>query len=426
MLQTLRNAWKVPELRSRILWTLFFVAVFRLGHHIPVPGINTDVISQYTNQSGSLLSFYDLISGGALSNFSIFALGVVPYINSSIIMQLLTIAVPQLEQLSKEGEEGRRKIQNITRYAAIAIGFIQAYASYIIILNAGALEEESMLALGTILITLVAASTFLMWLGDQISVKGLGNGVSMLIFVNIISQMPTLAFNVISHVQNGEAKIVEAIVLVVFILALIFFAIVMNQSERKISVHYAGKAVGSKIYKGQTTHIPIGIISSAVIAVIFAMSVMQFPTTIAQFFPGSWFDRVIANGAYSPFKTNTFLYILLYAVLTMFFNWFYAQITFKPEEMAENMNKSAGFIPGIKPGRATAKYIEKIIDRISVIGGIAAVVIAISPILIDTLSPFQNLAFGGTSLLITIGFSMDVIKQLESQLVMRHYQGFLK
>lgn len=300
MLQTLRNAWKVPELKEKILMTLFFIAVFRLGHHIPVPGINTDAIAQYTNQSGSLLSFYDLISGGALSNFSIFALGVVPYINSSIIMQLLTIAVPQLEQLSKEGEEGRRKIQNITRYAAIAIGFIQAYASYIIIHNAGALEEESMLALGTILITLVAASTFLMWLGDQISVKGIGNGVSMLIFINIISRIPRLSYTIIAYVKDGSANVIEAIVLVVVILALLLFAIVMSLSERKISVHYAGKAVGSKIYKGQTTHIPIGLISSAVIAVIFAMSVMQFPATIAQFFPNSWFDRVIANGTYSP------------------------------------------------------------------------------------------------------------------------------
>ncbi len=426
MLQTLRNAWKVPELRKRLLWTLFFVAIFRLGHHIPVPGIDTDALSSFTQQSGSLLNFYDLISGGALSSFSIFALGVVPYINSSIIMQLLTIAIPQLEQLSKEGEEGRRKIQNITRYAAIAIGAIQAYGTYIIIINAGALGDKSNLALATIIITLVAASTFLMWLGDQISVKGIGNGVSLLIFVNIISRLPSTGYKIAAYTKAEQATSVDVIVFVLFALALLLLSIIMSLSERKISVHYAGKAVGNKIYKGQTTHIPIGLISSAVIAIIFAMSVMQFPTTIAQFFPGSWFDTVIVNGTYSPFKTNTPLYIIVYAVLTMFFTWFYSQITFKPEEMAENMNKSAGFIPGVKPGKATEKYIERILDRISVLGGLFAVIIALSPIVIDTLTPFKDLAFGGTALLITIGVAMDVMKQLESQLVMRHYQGFLK
>ncbi|WP_040210050.1 preprotein translocase subunit SecY [Clostridium polynesiense] len=426
MLSTLRNAWKVPDLKKRILWTLFFVAIFRMGNHIPVPGIDTAQLSNFTQQSGSLLNFYDLISGGALSSFSIFAMGVVPYINASIIMQLLTIGIPQLEQLSKEGEDGRRKIQNITRYVALVLGVIQSYGAYILIAKAGALRDYSNLNLATILIVLVAASTFLMWLGDQITVKGLGNGVSLLIFVNIISRMPSTAFKIAGFKKAQEATSIDIIVFVLFALALLAATIILSLAERRISVHYAGKSVGNKIYKGQTTHIPIGVISSAVIAIIFAMSVMQFPTTVAQFFPGSWFDKVIVNAKYSPFKHNSVLYAFVYAALTIFFTWFYSQVTFKPEEMAENMNKSAGFIPGVKPGKATEKHIERILDRLSIIGGIFAAVIALSPIIIDTLTPFKDLAFGGTALLIIVGVAMDVMRQLESQLVMRHYQGFLK
>jgi len=426
MLSTLRNAWKVPELKKRILWTLFFVAIFRMGNHIPVPGIDTAQLSNFTKQSGSLLNFYDLISGGALSSFSIFAMGVVPYINASIIMQLLTIGIPQLEQLSKEGEEGRRKIQNITRYAALVLGAIQSYGAYVLITKAGALKDYSNLNLATILICLVAASTFLMWLGDQITVKGLGNGVSLIIFVNIISRLPQTAFKVAGFKSAQEATSIDVIVFILFTVLLLAASIILSLAERRITVQYAGKSVGNKVYKGQTTHIPIGVISSAVIAIIFAMSVMQFPKTIADFFPGSWFDMVIANGKYSPFKVNSRLYAFVYAVLTIFFTWFYSQVTFKPEEMAENMNKSAGFIPGVRPGQATAKYIERILDRLSIIGGAFAAIIALSPIVIDTLTPFKDLAFGGTALLIIVGVALDVMRQLESQLVMRHYHGFLK
>lgn len=425
MLSTLRNAWKVPELRKRLIFTLFMVAIFRMGNYIPVPGIDTSVL-KHISQSDSLLGFYDLISGGAFSSFSIFALGVVPYINSSIIMQLLTIAIPQLEQLSKEGEDGRRKIQNITRYASIVLGVIQAYGAYVLIYNQGAILNPSLINTFLVILTLVAASTFLMWLGDQVSVRGIGNGVSLYIFVNIISRFPTTIYQIVGLRKTEAVGPVEVVIFVLVALALLMAVIIMSLSEKRITVQYAGRAVGNKTFKGQSTHIPISLSGTAVIAIIFAMSVMQFPYTIGQFMTESWFNKVIVNGAYSPFKNNTWQYAVVYAVLVIFFSWFYAQVTFKPEEMAENMNKSAGFIPGIRPGQATAKHIERILDRISIIGGTFAAIIAVFPIILQGYTPFKGISFGGTMLLILVGASLDTMRQLESQLVMRHYQGFLK
>lgn len=425
MLSTLRNAWKVPELRKRLIFTLFIVAIFRMGNYIPVPGIDTSVL-KHISQSDSLLGFYDLISGGAFSSFSIFALGVVPYINASIIMQLLTIAIPQLEQLSKEGEEGRRKIQNITRYASIVLGVIQAYGAYVLIYNQGAILNPSLINTFFVVLTLIAASTFLMWLGDQVSVKGIGNGVSLYIFVNIISRFPTTIYQIAGLKQTEAVGPVEIVIFVLVALALLMAVIIMSLSEKRITVQYAGRAVGNKTFKGQSTHIPISLSGTAVIAIIFAMSVMQFPYTIGQFISESWFNKVIVNGTYSPFKNNTWQYAVVYAILVVFFSWFYAQVTFKPEEMAENMNKSAGFIPGIRPGQATAKHIERILDRISIIGGTFAALIAVFPIILQGYTPFKGISFGGTMLLILVGASLDTMRQLESQLVMRHYQGFLK
>ncbi|SUY48244.1 preprotein translocase subunit SecY [Clostridium putrefaciens] len=426
MLSTLRNAWKVPELRKRLIYTLFLIAIFRMGNHIPVPGIDTSRLADFAGQSGNLINFYDLISGGAFSTFSIFALGVVPYINASIIMQLLTIAIPQLEQLSKEGEDGRRKIQNITRYAAIPIGVLQAYGSFLLIQSQNAIKDTSMMNVIMIILTLLAASTFLMWLGDMITVKGLGNGVSLIIFVNIISRFPNTIFKISSLKKGQYIGPVEIAVFVIVALALLLAVIGMSLAERRIPVQYAGKSVGNKVFKGQSSHIPISITSSAVIAIIFAMSVMQFPFTIGQFWPLSWFNKVIVNGRFSPFKNNSIMYIIFYAVLTIFFTWFYTQVTMKPEEMAENMSKSAGFIPGVRPGNATARYLERILDRISIIGGIFAAVIALFPIILENYTSFKEISFGGTMLLIMVGVSLDTLRQMESQLVMRHYQGFLK
>ncbi len=425
MLSTLRNAWKVQDLRKKIIWTVFLIAIFRMGSYIPVPGIDTDSLKALT-QSGSLVSFYDLISGGSFSRFSIFALGVVPYINASIIMQLLTVAIPKLEQLSKEGDDGRKKIQKITRYASIVIGAITAYGSYVIIHNVGALKSNSPVSMFLILLTLVVGSTFLMWLGDQITVKGVGNGTSLIIFANILSSLPMTGYQIYNLSKIGKINIVEVALFIFFTLALLACVIYLSLAERRITVQYAGKAVGNKMMKGQSTHIPLSIIGTTVIAIIFAMSVMSFPTTIAQFFPEAGWSQWIIGSSYSPFNAKTWMYPVLYALLTIFFTWFYTQITFKPDEMAENMHKSSGFIPGIRPGKPTEIYLEKVLNRISMFGGCFAAIIAVVPILVANYTPFQGIQFGGTSLLILVSVSLEIMRQLESQLTMRHYQGFLK
>ncbi|MCX0381069.1 preprotein translocase subunit SecY [Clostridium perfringens] len=425
MLSTLRNAWKVQDLRKKIIWTVFLIAIFRMGSYIPVPGIDTDSLKALT-QSGSLVSFYDLISGGSFSRFSIFALGVVPYINASIIMQLLTVAIPKLEQLSKEGDDGRKKIQKITRYASIVIGAITAYGSYVIINNVGALKSNSPVSMFLILLTLVVGSTFLMWLGDQITVKGVGNGTSLIIFANILSSLPMTGYQIYNLSKIGKINVVEVALFIFFTLALLAGVIYLSLAERRITVQYAGKAVGNKMMKGQSTHIPLSIIGTTVIAIIFAMSVMSFPTTIAQFFPEAGWLQWITGSSYSPFNAKTWMYPVLYALLTIFFTWFYTQITFKPDEMAENMHKSSGFIPGIRPGKPTEIYLEKVLNRISMFGGCFAAIIAVVPILVANYTPFQGIQFGGTSLLILVSVSLEIMRQLESQLTMRHYQGFLK
>ncbi|STB16647.1 preprotein translocase subunit SecY [Clostridium perfringens] len=425
MLSTLRNTWKVQDLRKKIIWTVFLIAIFRMGSYIPVPGIDTDSLKALT-QSGSLVSFYDLISGGSFSRFSIFALGVVPYINASIIMQLLTVAIPKLEQLSKEGDDGRKKIQKITRYASIVIGAITAYGSYVIINNVGALKSNSPVSMFLILLTLVVGSTFLMWLGDQITVKGVGNGTSLIIFANILSSLPMTGYQIYNLSKIGKINVVEVALFIFFTLALLAGVIYLSLAERRITVQYAGKAVGNKMMKGQSTHIPLSIIGTTVIAIIFAMSVMSFPTTIAQFFPEAGWSQWITGSSYSPFNAKTWMYPVLYALLTIFFTWFYTQITFKPDEMAENMHKSSGFIPGIRPGKPTEIYLEKVLNRISMFGGCFAAIIAVVPILVANYTPFQGIQFGGTSLLILVSVSLEIMRQLESQLTMRHYQGFLK
>lgn len=423
MLSTLRNAWKVPELRKRMLFTIFMVAIFRMGNHIPVPGIDTTHL-QDLSQNG-LFSFYDLISGGAFSQFSIFAMGVIPYINSSIIMQLLTIAIPSLEQLSKEGEEGRKKIQNVTRYAALVLAVIQAFSTYFLISRAGALMDTSKQNMFMIILILTTASTFLMWFGDKITEHGLSNGISMLIFVNIVSRFPTMIYQIAGLKRAETVNIVEVIIFIAVALALFVAVVVMSLAERRIPVQYAGKTVGGKVYRGQSTHIPVNINASAVIGIIFAISVMQFPVTIGAFWPESKFYKFITGSTWSLFKEGSWQYVITYSVLTIFFTWFYTQVTFKPDEMAENMHKSSGFIPGIRPGEPTANYIENVLGKVSLIGGAFAAIIAVFPIVMEATTSFHGIRFGGTGLLIIVGVALETLRVLESQLVMRHYQGFL-
>jgi preprotein translocase subunit SecY len=352
-------------------------------------------------------------------------MGVVPYINSSIIFQLLTIAVPALEQLSKEGEEGRKKIQEYTKYAAVILGFIQAYGQYAIITHFGAVKDNSAFNVFLIMITLTTASTFLMWFGDQITEHGIGNGISFLIFANIISRLPGTVYR-LAELQKGDpSNIIAVVIFSLASFALFVAVVIVSLAERRIPVQYAGKTgAQGRLYKGQSTHIPINVNSSAVIGIIFAISVMQFPATIAQFFPDKPIAKFITSSNYSLFKENSWQYMLTYFVLTIFFTWFYTLVTMKPDEMAENMHKSSGFIPGIRPGDPTAKYIERILDKVSILGGAFAAMIAIFPMLLQT--KFPGIQFGGTSLLIEVGVALETIRQIESQLVMRHYQGFLK
>lgn len=426
MLSTLRNAWRVPELRRRILFTLMIVAIFRMGIFIPVPGVDASKVATLVGDSGSLLSFYDMIAGGAFSKFSIFALGVTPYINASIIIQLLTVAIPYLEELSKEGQDGRKKIQNYTKYAAMVFAIIQGYASYVLIKNSGAILIDGTFGLLLILLTMTTGTMLLVWIGEQISIRGIGSGVSVIIFVNIISSLPTTSYQIAGLLQSKRVSLVEVVIFVAVALALLVTVVVINLAERRIPVQYAGKAVGRKVVKSQSSHIPISLNSAGVMAIIFGMSVMQFPTVIAQIWPNSSFAKFVTKSPWSIFEQNTMKYVIAYFVLILFFAWFYTIITFKPDEMAENMNKSSGFIPGIRPGEKTAVYLEKILTRISILGGIFAGVIAIVPILAAMFTNFQGISFGGTSLLILVGVSLDTMKQLESQLVMRHYEGFLK
>ncbi len=426
MLSTLRNAWKVPDLKKRMIFTLLMVVIMRIGIFIPVPGVDASKLGSLTSNGGTLLSFYDMLSGGAFGKFSIFAMGVGPYINASIIMQLLVIAIPYLEQLSKEGLEGRKRIQDFTRYASIVLGALQAFGMYAIISGTGAFSDTSSLTIFLVILTMTTASTFLVWIGEQITGKGIGNGVSLIIFINIISGLPKTAFKVAELQKAGTVNFVEVIMLVVVAIALLVAVVIASLGERRIPVQYAGKAVGNKVFKGQSTHIPINVNASGVIGIIFAMSVMTFPETIAQLKPTSAIAKFIIGSPWSIFERNSWKYSLVYAVLIVFFTWFYTQVTFKPDEMAENMHKSSGFIPGIRPGENTATYIDMVLTKISIIGGTFAAVIALFPIVVEAYTQFKGIYFGGTMLLIMVNVALETLRQLESQLVMRHYHGFLK
>lgn len=426
MISTLRNAWKSPDLRKRIIFTFFAVFIYRMGNFIPVPGVDASRLIKATEQSGSLFGFYDLMSGGAFSRFSIFAMGVVPFINSSIIMQLLTIAIPSLEQLSKEGEEGRKRIQKYTRNGSIIFGLLQAFTTYVIITHYGAIRNASVFQIILIMITLTTASTFLMWLGDQITDKGIGNGISLIIFVGIISRIPTTMIQVSSLQKADQVNIIEVIVFILIALVMLVGVIIATLAERRIPVQYAGKAVGGKVFKGQSTHIPINMNASGIIAIIFAISFMMTPRTLAQFWPNSWIAKFIIESPYSVFREKSWQYAVMYFILIVFFTWFYTQVTFKPDEMAENMHKSAGFIPGVRPGEQTAIYIERILTRVSILGGVFAALVAIIPILISVYSNFQGISFGGTALIIEVGVALETMKQLKAHLTMKHYHGFLR
>lgn len=424
MIQTLKNAWKIPDLRKRITFTFIMLAVFRLGAAIPVPGINIAQVKSIVEGAG-LLSFFDLISGGAFGDMTIFALSISPYITASIIMQLLTMAIPSLEELAKEGEEGSKKINQYTRYATVVLALIQAIGISVGLFR-GALINQDTFSIITVVLTLTAGTSFLMWLGEEITEKGVGNGISLLIFAGIVSRLPSGIKHTIALARQGELKLLPIAGFVVMVLLIIVGVIAIQEGTRKIPVQYAKRVVGRKMYGGQSSHIPLKVNQAGVIPVIFAMSMLQFPHTISYFvgkegrfahFLNTWLSPNVAPGI--------FIYNLLSALLIIFFTYFYTAATFNPVEIATNMKKNGGFIPGIRPGKPTSDFLNKILTRITLAGALFLAIITIVPTILMGATKIP-IAFGGTAVLIVVGVALETMKQIEAQLLMRHYQGFLK
>ncbi|PHS34280.1 MAG: preprotein translocase subunit SecY [Alkaliphilus sp.] len=425
MISALKNAWKIPDLKKKIIFTLLMIAVFRFGAVIPVPGMNVSVVRNIVDQAG-ILGFFDLFSGGAFGNMTIFALSITPYITASIIMNLLTIAIPSLEALAKEGETGRKKIAQYTRYATVVLALIQATGTTIGLFR-GALIDTTTFTLITVILTLTAGTAFLMWLGEQITEKGIGNGISLIIFSGIVSRVPSSAYRTFLLAREGEISIIALVVFLVLSVAIIAGVVAIHQGARKIPVQYAKRVVGRKMYGGQSTHIPLKVNQAGVIPVIFATSLLTMPQMMSTFWPNSWFADFI-NTWLSPASTNIFgvgFYMLLNALLIIGFTYFYTAITFNPIEVANNMKKNGGFIPGIRPGRPTSEYLTKVLNRITLAGAVFLASIALMPTLIMRLTGMQ-IAFGGVALLIAVGVALETMKQVEAQMLMRHYQGFLK
>jgi preprotein translocase subunit SecY len=418
VLSALSNVFKIPELRQKVAFTLAMFLVFRAGTHIPVPGVDASVIEQLFNQ-GNLFGLLDLFSGGALSKFSVFAMSITPYINSSIIMQLLTVVVPKFEQWAKEGDEGRKKITQITRYGTVLLGFVQAigmaFGLKMAILNPGA---------GSIILialTLTAGTTFLMWLGEQITEKGIGNGISLIIFAGIVSRLPDGLIQIYQYLMAGTINYFNLGLFIIIAVAMIVFVILIQQGQRKIPVQYAKRVVGRKMYGGHSTHIPLKVNQAGVIPIIFASSVLMFPITIAQFIDVDWVKTVA-----EWFAWGTILNTTMYALLIIFFTYFYTAVTLNISDMAENMKKYGGFIPGLRPGKPTADYLDRVMTRITLAGAIFLAFIAILPNIVVWATNIQGVYFGGTALLIVVGVALDTMKQIEALILMRHYQGFMK
>ncbi|MGI6112594.1 MAG: preprotein translocase subunit SecY [Mahellales bacterium] len=418
MFSTLKNAWKIADLRKKILFTVMMLVIFRVGSFIPVPGIDASYIQRMVEEGG-LLAFFDIISGGAFGNFTIFAMSITPYINSSIIMNLLTVAIPKLEQLAKEGEEGRKKIAQYTRYFTVILAFVQALG--ITYGLRGAVIEKNFFSYFVIALTLAAGTAFLMWLGEQVTEKGIGNGISMLIFAGIVARGPVAVLSLFERVRVGAMSGWNIPLIVVLMIAAVAFVVYVDRGQRRIPVQYAKRVVGRKMYGGQSTHIPLKVNQSGVLPIIFAVSILAFPQTIAQFFPESgftiWFMRY--------FGSDKPMYGVLYAILIIFFTYFYTQISFNPIDISNNMKQYGGFIPGIRPGKPTADYLMRISNRLTLAGALFLAAIAVLPIL-ATSGMGMQLYFGGTAILITVGVVMETMQQLESQMLMRHYKGFLK
>ena len=427
MLQTLRNAWKIEELRKKILFTLLIILLYRLGNAIPVPYVNVAALQAYFNSlQNTVLGLLNVMSGGAFSQATIFALSIQPYINASIIIQLLCIAIPALERMSKEeGEEGRKKIASITRYATVGIGLLQGFGFYMLIKNYGILTPEAtgnVWAAIVIILTFTSGSALIMWLGEQITEFGIGNGISMILFASIISRFPTAIITTISNIIRGELNVFVAILMFLGALAIVILIVFVNDAERRIPVQYAKRVVGRKMYGGQSTYLPMKVNMSGVMPIIFAQSIASVPATIAAF------TGKTSGWVSTWFGTNSIPYAIIYLLLIIFFAYFYSTIQFNPVEVANNLKKNGGYIPGFRPGKPTSDFIQKVLNKITLFGAIYLGIIAVVPILISHFSDAAaktGLSLGGTSIIIVVGVALETIRALEAQMLMRNYKGFL-
>ena len=423
MIDTIKNAWKIVDLRKKLIYTF---VIFRLGSCIPVPLLDPAQMQSLFSAENSMFGFIDMVSGGAFQNATIFAMSITPYINSSIIMQLLCVAIPALERMQKEGEDGRKKIGQMMRYGTVILALIQAIGLYFLLRSYGAVTNPGLASAVVVITTFTAGTAFLMWLGEQITEKGVGNGISLIIFAGIVSRIPGMFVSLWAYLQSGNLNWIGALALIVLALVVIGVVVAMNEAERRIPVQYAKRVVGRKMYGGQSTHIPIKVAAAGVIPIIFAMSIMAFPGTIASFFGVQAGDKGFWGGFLWVFSSSSWIYAVLYFLLIIFFTYFYTAIQFNPIEMSNNMKKNGGFIPGIRPGRPTSDYISKVLSRITLAGAIFLGLIAVLPIFMNLGLHISNFAIGGTSLLIVVGVALETVKDLESQMLMRHYKGFLE
>lgn len=442
MFETIRNAWKIADLKKKLLYTIFIVVIYRVGTAIPIPYMNAEVLNTYmATTQGSIFQYLNILTGNAFANATLFALGINPYITASIVMQLLCIAIPYLENLQKEGEEGRKKIDQITRYVTVVLGFITAFGYYQLLKSNGVLTNTGVFAAIVIILSYCAGSALVMWLGEKINENGIGNGISMILFANIISRLPSDISTLISYVTGSGQYynradelvnvpvwlgIVLALITVVFLGAMIVFIVWMTNSERKIPIQYAKKVVGRKMYGGQSSTLPIKVNMTGVMPIIFANSIVTIPSTIAMFTnpaDGSFWDRF-----FGIFESSSVLYAVLTFVLIIAFAYFYISISFNPVEVSNNLKANGGSIPGIRPGRPTSDYITKILSRVTFIGALCLGVIAVVPLILNIVSggAMTSLAFSGSSIIIVVGVVLETFREIEAQMTMRHYRGFLE
>ena len=428
MLKTVAQAWKVAEIRSKMIFTLLMLVVFRIGSNIPVPNINRSVLAELFSGETGLFDLFDLFSGGSFSNFTIFALSITPYITASIIIQLLGMAFPYFEKLAREGVEGRKKMAQYTRYLTIVLALVQAIGLTVGLFRK-AVVDKSAFSIIVMVLVLTAGTAFLMWLGEQINDRGIGNGISLIIFAGIVARIPSGIRALATAVSTGSLSIVTLIIFIVAAVLVTAGVVLIQEGQRRIPVQYAKRVVGRKMYGGQSTHIPIKVNQAGVIPIIFALSLLQFPLTITYFLKAdSGFTAFVTQWLSPSGMPGVWVYGVLNVILIIFFTYFYTQATFNPSEVADNMKANGGFIPGIRPGKATEEYLQKVMSRITIVGAVFLAVIATLPTILSVIAPesLGSIHFGGTSLLIAVGVALETVRQLENQMLMRNYQGFLK